>query len=1700
MTLRSYTSASSSDVRRGSTLVVVIALLASLMLLGFLFLTIASQEQENAYLFSETAKVPRPTSNYFDFALEQLILGARDDLYNSALWGGRASLLPTMMGNDLQAYNGAGINLAWWDPDLAGPNPGYAVVDQNLSNIDPLNGSDDPTNPQDNLPDGTLLNRLDDDLLMVNLSPAAWAGSGLDILTETANAAGSSTGPEDDGLLSLPAPDADYSYPDLNSPFLSYISYAPTGERIVIPSFHRPQYLRDSAAAGTWYSDVATSRLSMRPHRSHIAYTDTGNPSGETRFVDTGDPDAADVGAFPFEGAFNGVDFTTRIRHEGIWQDPAFPTGQVPEFDADPDNDGKNEAVWLDLDYPVEQSADGTKTFIPLVAFTIYDADALFNLNAHGNAYGDIAVHDGTNPLPFGDINSDGTVSVGGATNEYISRSNQGTGPHEVNSEVGLDAPVPADNTKLAQHTYFLSRIPTTQEEIANLEWWFTLVGRAELDSTRAIQRLHAGRLGEPSRLRNMVTAMDNAGTAATAPRLAPYPGASGSDDDGDASFGAALAGNLDPTGRVFTPIIGTPAHRHPLDLRGQGDYVTAAAGGKARRFQQVGRIMFPQYFSYYTPLSGVWRAAGLVAPTPYTVLYSLATVTEDFHLVDHPRESNLASETANSGQDALFSAADNATLFLWGTDQDVVKYSERLLTLVPYNFRDADTSFGVSAADRRRRYTTTSADIKSYGKSLNVNAQQFRVWEYDPDGDGANVVFPPLFPGVAGTQVQPFRQEARGILANVPGDSNARGLMRKLSVNHVAEQVTNPGDGSLGRLRLRPLTPHPTTGLSSTAVIGPGGSVMTPMSFATADAALPAAWKTWSITSAAQQEWHARRDRQNLARDLYALLYVLDGVRAADGTSTSTATSNPVVGFNGDPAMPFYTPAQCREMAQFAVNLVDAMDPDDVITAFVYDTNLANGYTSQDDAYGTYATADGDRQVVYGVEAQKLAFGEALVAVTQPVTDSGFYKDHELTEWDDSEYRDFSYLELVNMGPGTVPVANNWQIVATPSPGVATSVSRRMTIGAGSVPDAGSATGPFFTIGTVGDNHLRQRDSTDPAERNPPGAVDATLAPLPSFMRADVTNTKAAVSTVGDLMLETIVPVNGPLSLDLLNQSSVYSLYTGANDNSVPAPADEITATSPDKPGGDFLSWTDLSTVDATTNVEFVLRRRLNLYRAAPADLTSTAEAQDNPWVEVDRITIPVRVMALNYTDEIDAIKDGLRQLTSNERREPLRRVQETHNNTDTTAYKLNSLSGYYPVSGTLTPYQLWQPHYDRPFASLGEVLGVPLYGPTQLTYGNGTPTNDGLGLSVVDSGLVLNRGRVAASHVLYPDGAPVNVPGGAGGDLEKTFFPNLWYRLFEFVDVPATNGGRSNFGDNPWFTVDAGPPNGAGDQGPYRAFGKLNLNTLRHPHVLAGVLDDYRVFQRPIAESSALHGSALMASASSETLDAALFASGDMERRWWADFLYSRDGMDPVSGKVLPGLPALGRGNSTWGTSRDGHPFRSASMALREDPATGTFSPASSLQDTVLRRLPGSVLNYNTRGLFELGTSAEPDSLAFDYSTRYRLLSKVLSNGTTRSNVFLVFIQVEFFNAKIKPDMTTGEEYVRIGDREGTPGHRAFFVVDRTKALELLSGTDLPQYNEFLQPGKTASLKTWSFARNADGSPTFDWRSLVVSETVIE
>ena len=77
--------------RRGSTLLIVIALLAMLSLLGVVFYTFASQEERSAQYFTEAAindaDAGLDADVLFNWGLRQLIVGPDDQYYNSALHG-----------------------------------------------------------------------------------------------------------------------------------------------------------------------------------------------------------------------------------------------------------------------------------------------------------------------------------------------------------------------------------------------------------------------------------------------------------------------------------------------------------------------------------------------------------------------------------------------------------------------------------------------------------------------------------------------------------------------------------------------------------------------------------------------------------------------------------------------------------------------------------------------------------------------------------------------------------------------------------------------------------------------------------------------------------------------------------------------------------------------------------------------------------------------------------------------------------------------------------------------------------------------------------------------------------------------------------------------------------------------------------------------------------------------------------------------------------------------------------------------------------------------------------------------------------------------------------------------------------------------------------------------------------------------------
>jgi hypothetical protein len=96
----------------------------------------------------------------------------------------------------------------------------------------------------------------------------------------------------------------------------------------------------------------------------------------------------------------------------------------------------------------------------------------------------------------------------------------------------------------------------------------------------------------------------------------------------------------------------------------------------------------------------------------------------------------------------------------------------------------------------------------------------------------------------------------------------------------------------------------------------------------------------------------------------------------------------------------------------------------------------------------------------------------------------------------------------------------------------------------------------------------------------------------------------------------------------------------------------------------------------------------------------------------------------------------------------------------------------------------------------------------------------------------------------------------------------------------------------------------------------------------------------------------------------------------------------------------------------------------------------------------------------LFELASEAELSAAGIagqvDPILRHRLLSKIVGNTTTRSNVFVVYVTIGMFECL---EQSSGA--VRIGGQMDVDGdgqkdtHRAVFIIDRSQAEEAFDPT---------------------------------------------
>ncbi|QDV53241.1 hypothetical protein [Gimesia fumaroli] len=1521
-----------SSPRRGSTLLVVIALLAVLALMAVVFYTFSAQEQTSAENFADAAineaDPGLQADVLFDWGLEQLIKGPDPYRKNSALWGGDRpphSLIYNMLGNDAAPFNGPGLNVVL--------NGGGPDIDTNF----------------DGVGEGTATSR---NQVGVNLSPAARAGE------TAANTA----------LSNLPDMDVDYTSPDINSIFLAYKGYVPglnwptdltDVKRVIIPSFHRPQHMRTNGGGiiSDPYGNSSVATRVFRPHNDHtFVHRETGVDSGTPRFSTT----VFDNSGYTNPGAL------------GIWTANSMGNSET-DYSLDVDNDGDTipEGVWLDLDFPpIEDPQNPGDYIIPMFSFTVYDTDGLINLNTAGNMR-----QPGSIDLNFAPAGTFGNNTTGSGSNQFIflSRSHQGlSSPGEINPQWAMTARIPGSvTTEFDQHFMFFGAQPSTWPELSNMEYFFLNFGRPDFtvpatiaEGTKSdIRDLLPGRWGEPNYL---YAALRDASSDNLVTGQFPQPGQSGVDDNANRYEGSNQSGSLQGARA------GAIAFKHPLAHNGAGRSWAAGANYRRTNLQAPtgGPATWPYYVNYEIagpplssyPASVRWPAA---------LFNNFATVANENYLLDDSDEIVVDMEKVQRPYDEPFGPEELAHLQL--SNNDIVKsgVTSRLSELMPLNFGTT----GGTNIDRRKRFTTMSWDRKQFSQ---------------PSNGGA------VFPRRAWIESGVYRTELiASIGVNLPLDLSIPNepqevvdmilknpQQRKLNLNQLLV-FENTGTGKV--FSYRPLTPHPGEDRNDNGSLDAGEDLNGNGVLDSLPANVISATTVYPPTTPAQQEFWARKDRQQLARDIYTLLASLD------------------LDFTTSPAS-FKTGDSQLQIAQFAVNLVDALDPDDVMTRFEYDIDLSNDLDGDgrtwdlDDNPYTSENAS-ERRVVWGVEAQQLTLSEFLLVQSEDQM-----SDLTVTQFPDDKVdgsdkeRFFSAIELRNNSPYPVSFGNNgkWMLgLEVNNVMVSYAVPKLRSVTAGGLFTLLSSNAADTFEGASGDPYSEFRvdldgngDFSDAGERIIPAGTIAASDKIDMVKDIATTNTLVSVLNSG-----LTASASGP---------------------------------------GSFLSQaeTDLSTASA---IKVKLFRKAHLGRDTYVATGGVpVPDDDNPWVLVDEIAVDKGTFDLDVDTAMAATgKIDSDLMRSKERSQPLRKnggelVNNTAGNIRNTIGQQNSR--------TTSNFSLWQPHFDRDFASPVELLSIPVVGPTQESTATNKDPNVNtnqldsqddpvktrerlITYALADSGGQQTGTDVQVAGIqkfLNPDG-----PNNTGPDADD----NYWYRLFEYVEVPTRIHRQLA---NPMKDI--------------RVPGKINLNTVRHPSVLAALIDDMGT------TNNVLNAANYDADVQNPRDLYRLTDQGDSNRDWWAQFILSRDGYDSTAMHYLPGTPGS-------------RPFRSFDFLASRNVATTGVRDLR--ENTLFRSLPDDISGHpdDPRHLFEVATRVEHENGTADFHTRNRILSKILGNTTTRSNTFVVFMSVAYFEAS-GAGLTTHDGLVQIGDRAHSksvhiPDYRGFFVVDRTRIEEAYDPT---------------------------------------------
>ncbi len=678
----------------------------------------------------------------------------------------------------------------------------------------------------------------------------------------------------------------------------------------------------------------------------------------------------------------SGADVLARVLYPpGLFPVSAYPNGPVLEVDND--LDGVRDSFWIDAGLPFLRTQDG-KLYKPLVAVLIVDLDSKLNLNVHGQLNEDSvpgraddpAERQGQQHRDLVDSHLDHLLVPPDASParqttlaEALQRvsapglvsAGQGASPTEVNLQ-NVFSPDPLFFRQVyatgGYSLYEYARIirgffdPTTGQVVPG-RWggYFDPPGVGSMDDDvgyGASPYPQAADVADPAMLRFQ------SGDLLLGMRWRPYRALVYS--PGSNQTGLTWEDATTVTPHWFTA--GTP-----MDLDGDG----------AVWVDQRGRLLYGPWVTLPSTLPRF--GSGGVA-----LGWDASLGEETYENLDEANEVNVY-RTDLAGPDRPFTVSELALLYRYG---DIgtrgLLDRARLSRLAPSLF---DPYLPEVALRRRWMLTTESWDVI--------------VPSLPPIGINSD--------GAAGLSQLRFRAGANRPPAHTR--THLTGILPIGEQWQAANGGMDPGDYGLvwhpgaDLLPGRALHDDNTNGqVDEAAELGSAGSddVQIPMELASGrrlnlhrPLIMPPAardqlpyWASTAISPAPNRP-DPSYDPRAMARDLYLALWL--SIVPDDVLQTWTKGN---VTSDG-PAKDFV-----RRMAQYAVNFVDFVDPDDVMTGFEFDLWPLDGW----DVDGNLSTNEGvHRMVVWGVEKPKVVISETL-AYEESIGNQGGNNQNQTTQY----------------------------------------------------------------------------------------------------------------------------------------------------------------------------------------------------------------------------------------------------------------------------------------------------------------------------------------------------------------------------------------------------------------------------------------------------------------------------------------------------------------------------------------------------------------------------------------------------------------------------------------------------------------------------------------------------------------------------